>query len=140
MKKLENIPQKNVFNVPDGYFEALPGKIQTRVAAIREEKETSLVFRYKLQYALPVIALLSIGIFWFTTSRQSSDVDSMLASIQTEDLVAYLNASEITTEDLLENVEFNADDLEEIENEAYQLNVDDAELDDVLNDIDLEKI
>ena len=32
MKKLEEIPKKEVFKVPEGYFENLPGIIQARVA------------------------------------------------------------------------------------------------------------
>ena len=32
MKKLEDIPKKEIFDVPDGYFEKLPGKIQARIS------------------------------------------------------------------------------------------------------------
>jgi hypothetical protein len=140
MKKLEDIPKKEIFTVPEGYFETLPGKIQARISSGRPVRETSFVFRYKLQYVLPVIVLLAAGVYWFSASNQPRDVDGLLATVQTEDLVAYLNDSDITTEDLLENVAFDSEDLEEIESEVYELNMNDVELDKMLNDIDLENI
>ena len=30
--KLEDLPQKEIFDVPEGYFEKLPGTIQARIA------------------------------------------------------------------------------------------------------------
>ena len=137
MKKLENIPKKEIFKVPEGYFEGLPAKIQARIESANPARETSFVFRYKLQYALPVIALLAIGIYWFNISSQPKDVDALLASVQTEDLVAYLSESDLTTEDLLEHVEYNSTDLEEIESEVYELHLDAEGLD---GDIDLDNI
>ena len=140
MKKLENIPKKQVFEVPEGYFEALPGKIQARIALEKNHREPAFIFRYKLQYALPLVILFTIGILWFSKINQPTDIDAILASVQTEDLVAYLGSSEMTTEELLESVEFNQGDLWEIETKAYQLNLEDEELEDVLEDIDIENI
>jgi len=140
MKKLENIPKKEIFNVPDGYFDSLPGKILARISKENTARETSFVFRYKLQYALPAIVLIALGIFWFNLPDQTADVDSLLGSVQTEDLVAYLSDSDITTEDLLENVDFSSNDLEEIESEVYELNMDTEDINDVLGTTDLENI
>lgn len=138
MKKLEEIPKKEIFKVPEGYFEELPAKIQARIESKNPAKETSFIFEYRLQYAIPVIALLAVGIYWFSISSQPRDVETLLASVETEDLVAYLNESDLTTEDLLEHVEFNSTDAEEIENEVYDLNFD--ELDVEFGDMDLENI
>ena len=38
MKKLEDIPKKQNFEVPEGYFEKLPGIIQSRVTQQHKEK------------------------------------------------------------------------------------------------------
>lgn len=140
MKKLENIPKKQVFEVPEGYFESLPGKIQARIVHGKTDREPAFVFRYKLQYAIPLVALFTVGIFWYSTMNPPTDIEGILASVQTEDLVAYLGNSEMTTEELLESVEFNSGDLREIETKAYQLNLEDEELEDVLEDIDIENI
>ena len=139
MKKLEDIPKKEIFKVPEGYFEGLPSRIQARIET-GPVKEPSFVFRYKLQYALPVVALLAVGIYWFGAASQPQDVESLLASVQTEDLVAYLNESDITTDDLIEGGEFNSTDLEEIESEVYDLQLGDEDLDIDLEDLDIENI
>jgi hypothetical protein len=145
MKKLENITKKEIFNVPDGYFDKLPGKIQARISAGIPGKETNFVFRYKLQFALAVpivigIALLAVGINSYTSNQQPGDVESILASIQTEDLITYLDESGLTTDDLLENIEFDAIDLEAIENEVYDLNLEAEGLDELADDLESENI
>jgi hypothetical protein len=140
MKKLEDIPKKQIFDVPDGYFENLPGKIQARISGSVPSTERNFVFRYKLQYALPVILFMAIGIYWFAMPAEPKDVESLLASVQTEELVAYLGESDITTEDLLEHVEFNVNDLEEIESEAYAPTMDESSLENVIDNMDLDTI
>jgi hypothetical protein len=140
MKNLEDIPKKEIFTVPDGYFDSLPLKIQARISGEKTEAHPGFFVRYRLQYALPVIALLSIGIYWFAAQSGNGDPETILASVQTEELVAYLNDSELTTDDLLEDVEFNEEDAQEIESEVYELNFDTEDLDEVLGDFDIENI
>ena len=135
--KLEDIPKKEIFRVPEGYFDGLPSKIQARIDAQETGHQESFVFRFKLQYALPLLTLLALGILWFSRYDQPKDAESLLASVETEDLIAYLNESEITTEDLLNHVEFNSLDLEEIETEVYELPLD-SELD--IEELDLDNI
>jgi hypothetical protein len=55
MKKLEDISKKNIFEVPDGYFEKLPGIIQARVA----KPESTPWFVPTLKFALPIVAVLA---------------------------------------------------------------------------------
>jgi hypothetical protein len=140
MKKLENIPKKEIFNVPDGYFEGLPARIQARISKENPVSEPSFIFRYKLQYALPVIALLALGIFWFTPKQQPADVDTLLASIETEDLVAFVGETDITNYDILESVEVNATDVTEIEGEVYELNLDVEQFDGIMEELDLDNL
>jgi hypothetical protein len=138
MKNLENIPKKEIFKVPDGYFDSLPPKIQARIE--KPAGQPGFVLRYRLQYVLPVVALFTIGIIWFSGKQGPKDAESILASVQTEALVAYLNDSELTTDDLLQDVEFNNQDAQEIESEVYELNFDTEDVDEVLGDVDIENI
>lgn len=140
MKKLEDIPKKEIFQVPEGYFEGLPAKIQARIEAKKPFRERSFVFSYKLQYVLPAVALLAVGMYWFSVSSQPKDAESLLASVQTEDLIAYLNESDMTTEDLLEGVDYNSIDIEEIESEVYGLNLDTLEIENGFGELDLDNI
>jgi hypothetical protein len=140
MKKLEDIQKKEIFEVPDGYFEKLPGKIQTRISGSISATERSFIFRYKLQYALSFIVFVAVGIYWFSIPEQPENVESLLASVQTEQLVAYLGESDITTEDLLEHVDFNSDDLEEIESEIYPFAADAPRFENLVDEMDLDTI
>lgn len=126
--------------MPDGYFDTLPGKIQARISKEKPRYEQAFIFRYKLQYVLPAAVLLAFGIYWFSNTSKATDAESLLATVQTEELMAYLGESDLTTEDILETVEFNTTDLEQIESEVYELNLDALQLEDMINDINLEDI
>jgi hypothetical protein len=132
MKKLEDIPKKQVFNVPDGYFEHLSSTIQARVAEREPQRATAFfTLPVVVRYALPALVLAAIGVFWFQNNPSQKDAESILASVSTEDLVAYLNDSEVSTEELMNAADFDADDLDDIESEVYQLHFDDLNLDDM---------
>ena len=127
MGKLDQIPKKQIFNVPEGYFDKLPLKIQLRLDATRTESKRHTV-RYALQYGLP---LLLIGAILFFYVRPDTDASSILATVDTEDLIHYLEYSGLTTEDMLENVDFNGADLEAIENKVYDLELRDSTVDEI---------
>jgi hypothetical protein len=139
MKKLENIPKKNIFEVPEGYFEKLPGIVQSRVAAQSKSKATQWVFA--LRYALPILILACIGIFWFnnSTSYQYNELEAELESLQPGQLSIYLNDTDLSTEELVETVAWSEDDLQELEENVYStLEVTSQELDNVLDEYDVE--
>jgi len=137
MKKLEDIPKKHPFNVPEDYFDRLPGMIQARIEKESGVKEEKPYFRYALQYALPVIVLAIVAVIYLVPQK-SQDVDTLLASVSTEELVAYLEQSELTTDELLENWELNDESVEAIESEVY-FNLDELQNIDEM-DLDLENL
>ncbi len=127
MKKLEEIPKNDFFKVPDGYFENLPTRIQSRIST-GSAVQHSVFFAYKLHYILPVIlAGILAFTFWLSGPQTENDSESLLASVETSDLIAYLNDSEITTEDVIENVDFDSNDVEDIEQEVYDPHLDGLE-------------
>lgn len=134
MKKLEDIPKKQVFEVPDGYFEKLPGIIQSRVAKPGEEQSWWSAYRYSFRFAVPAIVLLVAGIFWYNYSPEDQSAESILASVQTEDLVAYLGETDLTTEELLDDVELNDEDASRIEESVYEFHLNDSEMEEIFNE------
>jgi len=136
MKKLEDIPKKEIFNVPEGYFENLPGIIQARVTKQDKERQIRPAFSYAVRYALAVVVLCALGIFWFTSQPQVTTAESLLASIQTEDLVAYLNDGDLTTEELLEDAMLSAEDANQIEEAVFGIELNDKNFEDILDEID----
>jgi hypothetical protein len=136
MRKLEDIPKKQIFEVPEGYFEKLPGIIQSRVTPQQEVKSLWSAYSLTLRYALPVIVILVVGIFWFTRPQTEINAENMLASIQTEDLVAYLDEADLTTEELLEDVSLNSEDANQIEGAVYEFQLNDSDFKEIFDDIE----
>jgi hypothetical protein len=125
MKKLEDIPKKNIFEVPEGYFDRLPGVIQARVA---KPEVTPWYWSPVVKFALPLV-LVAVGLFWFV-NRSNQSIEQQLAGIQTEQLIAYLEDSDLNVEELTESVTWSDSDLEELEEKVYSsFDIADEELD-----------
>ncbi|HMI66681.1 MAG TPA: hypothetical protein VK517_11615 [Cyclobacteriaceae bacterium] len=122
MKKLEDIPKKNIFDVPEGYFDRLPEIIQSRIS-VSPAPVMIHSWTRALRYALPLTAFIAAGIFWYQNYSSSFsarvDVESELASIHSDQLAAYLDDHELTTEDLVETVNWSSDELNDLENAVY---------------------
>jgi hypothetical protein len=110
MKKLEDISKENIFRVPDGYFEKLPGVIQARVAKPEPKNWFAPAFRF----AMPVVALVLALAIWFT-SQQGNSMEEQLNEIQTEELMAYLEESDLSADVLTEEIDWSENDLYELE-------------------------
>lgn len=135
MKKLEDIPKKQVFTVPEHYFDKLPGVLQSRIEARGARRETFGAYSWKL--ALPAVIVAVAGVFWLIGPAEPADAESILASVETPDLVAYLNESDdVSIDDVLESVEFNHSDADEIENEVYVLDLNGDEVESLMNELD----
>lgn len=135
MKKLENIPKRNIFKVPDGYFENLPGIIQARVS---KPEPAAPWFVPALKFALPVVALIALGVFWYSKQPQDT-LEQQLAEIQTEQLVAFLDDATLNFDDLTESVTWSENDLNELEEKVFStFEVSEAELDILFEEFDVE--
>jgi hypothetical protein len=120
MKNLENIPKKNIFEVPDGYFDKLPSRIQARLDMEKPKAQQRPYFRYALQYALPVVLVVVAAIFIFKPKSTSSE--DILATVSTEQLIVYLDEVDLnalTTDELIETFEFDTETIEALEEEVY---------------------
>ena len=136
MKKLENIPKANIYKVPDGYFDRLPGIIQARTAKQAVQERPFYVLA--LRYAVPVLVIVFSLIFVVQkNTTKSGDVDSMLAAISTEALTNYIIDSELTTDELLNEINLAQIDTYELGLETSPIfNLDDIELEDLSNEFE----
>lgn len=116
MKRLDEIPKKTLFQVPEGYFEKLPGRIQDRISRPERSLEVPALGKLALRYALPVVILGAAALF--LVNKPELSPEEVIASIESEQLVAYLQDSELNTEDLLENVNLDADEIINLEIDA----------------------
>ncbi|MBN8652785.1 MAG: hypothetical protein J0L67_15235 [Cytophagales bacterium] len=135
MKKLEDIPKKDLFKAPDGYFDKLPGIIQARVA----KPEPKSIWVPVLKFALPVLALVTVGVFWFSNPTVQN-VETELAGINTEQLIAYLDNTEVVWEETETNGDWSEDDLLELEDRVYSTFTDGSDLELLDEILDLENL
>ena len=137
MKKLEDIPKKQIFEVPDGYFERLPGIVQARVTPARDPATIAwFMKRSALRYVVPAVVILVAGLFWFDQSATRKDAETILSSLQTQDLIAYLEESDFTTEELVESGMLDAEDVTQIEDEVYEFKLTDKDFENIFDDVD----
>jgi len=130
MKKLEEIPKKNIFEVPDGYFDQLALKIQAKTETISPSKAGS-GWTLALRYALPLL-LLVIGSIIVLKPKAVQDTEQLLAAIPTEHLVAYLHESEIAEAELLEAINFDDKDVDSLNVHVHnQYATDDLEMNEI---------
>jgi len=130
MKKLEEIPKKNIFEVPDGYFDQLALKIQAKTETISPSKTVS-GWTLALRYALPLL-LLVIGSIIVLKPKAVQDTEQLLAAIPTEHLVAYLHESEIAEAELLEAINFDDKDVDSLNVHVHnQYATDDLEMNEI---------
>lgn len=114
MKRLDEIPKKTLFEVPEGYFEKLPSRIQARIS----KPEPAVAWgKLTVRYALPALLVGAMAAVLLINQPNLSP-EEVLASIESEQLVAYLEDTEINTEDLLEGVTLEADELDMLELDA----------------------
>jgi hypothetical protein len=140
MKKLEDIPKKNVFEVPDGYFERLPGIIQSRVSTTKPSADGILGWTFSLRYVVAVLIVMAVGFFWYSnrTLTSGGSVQSQLAMIKPDQLAAYLDEHE-STEELIETISWSADDLNDLENSVYRdLDIPHKDVENILDENDIE--
>ena len=139
---LDKVSKQETFSVPDGYFDKLPTIIQAK--AIASTKQKSLFAHVGvLKLAIPFVLLLVIaGYLGYKYQNNVNQLDSkielMLVDVSTEELVEYLDQSDLSSEDFLELVSFEGERIDDFSNELK--NVSDEELELLLNDFEIEDI
>src|ERR1043165_9759542 len=100
MKKLDDIPKKNIYEVPEGYFDQLALKIQARTEVISPTRPVNR-WALALRYALPIV-VIAVALVFIFKPKSAQNTEQLLASIPSEHLVAYLDDSDVSEQDLLE--------------------------------------
>ncbi len=141
--KLESISKKNAFSVPDGYFDKLPTVIQTKAIDSTTPRLRAIKSTFStvgaLRLAIPSLLILMVaGYFGYkyqnSPERLDSKIELMLADISTEEMVNYLDATDLSSDDLLELVSFEG---EQIDDFSYKLNnISDEEFELIMNEFE----
>lgn len=116
--KLEDIKKKNIYAVPDKYFDQLPTRIQSRVNDKKPVLGVRLNWKLALKVTVPVVAVVMILFYFGIATMKNSTLSSeeLLAQVSTDDLIAYLETTDITADEIIEEVDFTNIDLDFYEN------------------------
>ena len=142
--KLEDLPNKNIYQVPQHYFDKLPGRVMKRVQDNKPEEQLSewALWRYSYsRIALAGLVLMLTFTFIFLLSSQpalNASSTDLLSRISNKEALDYLISSEkLETQDLSLLSQANTDlshefiqvsredvlrELEEVELEELELN------------------
>ena len=135
--KLDDIEKKKVFDVPEGYFEDLPMKIQKRI----ESESTSKMAIAWPKWSVALAASLPlIAVFLFVIPSNDVNAEDLLASVTQEELIAYLDEIELEEFEIITALGDNPSvfDFEETEG-LDDIDLEDQSIDDMLLVYDLEE-
>jgi hypothetical protein len=130
--KLDDIHKLNIFKVPGDYFDTLPGRVQERVREV-EARPVLIQPMFSFKYLVPaaVFSLAFLVVVLVLTEKKPS-TEEMLSQVPTESLVSYLVSSEISTEELFENIDLSiiANDFfteQDMEIDSLDISIDEIE-------------
>jgi hypothetical protein len=109
MKRISDIPKKENFKAPDGYFDELPDKLRTRIEAGKEEHKTSLIqafkpYLYFAAFFIGLAFLVKTGLNIFTNDYRSPVVTEQIAQNDTQYFEYDLISEELIYEELTADV------------------------------------
>lgn len=137
MKKLEDIPKNNIFEAPEGYFDKLPGVIQSRIAAENQTRGIG-IYGLALKVALPVLAIGLAVFLIFRENDPQGTPEDLLASVSTEQLSDYLITTDMSTDELLDNLDINELDINSLNEEILYEDFDNDLLEEYADGLELE--
>lgn len=124
--ELHNAPRKLPFEVPDGYFDELEQRIQSRISEPRTSR-----WAYLKWVPVPAFMFILFITTWIIVKDSPErDAEAMIADIPSGELIVYLEGLELTDEEIaslsnapdqilesasgLESLDLPAEDLEQL--------------------------
>ena len=143
--KLSGISKENPFEIPEGYFEELQQSIHKRITEESSDTKTILfVPGFNWQTSLIAAALTIIAVVYSTFQQVnvSQDPQQILAEVSVNDILDYIDYSDLTTSDILAVVNFEENEIDKfIEDDIQLLNTNEIEsidIDEFIYEFDLE--
>ncbi|WP_084370616.1 hypothetical protein [Reichenbachiella faecimaris] len=136
---IESLDRKNIHQVPDGYFDGLPLKIQSRINQKNGVSSVFFITRMQMVWsATAVIALFFIGWFWYPQGTELSTTEQILADLNSEDLIEYLYEEDISTDEIIAAINENylLDEISLIEDVIIDENLSEEDLESIYSELD----
>jgi len=140
--KLEDIKKAPVYTVPDGYFDALPNAIVAKATARKKKRLLYWANPYvKLGVPAALVLIVLVLANLVTNNKHIESPESLLAQVSMEEIIEYLEESDITTDELIEEVALLNSETELFGSEHGLLNgvenLEGEELEELLDNYDL---
>jgi hexokinase len=102
--KLDNTSQRLPYKVPDGYFDTLQTRIQTRIEAPQETDDVLRISWSWRRTLMVGMAASIIGVlFWITYPAQQTSVgEGALSQVSDESILNYIEGNAVDTQGLVE--------------------------------------
>jgi hypothetical protein len=104
--KLSDIPKVDIFQGDEKYLDALPEKIDQRIAQREREKKAKHVSFPAYWKVIGYATAAAIAIFILVLVKDFSDkpnqVDELLAEVSSEDVMNYLKSTDLEIEDMVQ--------------------------------------
>ena len=131
ISKLANIPKKEAFSPPEGYLDALDDRILSKV-----DEQGARGWSLSIWYGAVAAAMaLLISFNLLFQEDENMDAVELLAEVSDADIAQYLESSEVTIYELMD--ELNSLEIEEEETVLPELELTDEELDMILYKYDI---
>jgi hypothetical protein len=105
-QRLEDLEKKNIFTVPDRYFDTLPSIIQSRIT--QPERSTRFTFGWIPRLAFASVILVLLVSIWFYKQNPPNQPEALLAQVSSTEITNYLQDSDVSQSELMETVAFVA--------------------------------
>ncbi|MCY7350729.1 MAG: hypothetical protein LH606_08675 [Cytophagaceae bacterium] len=101
---LDDLPRKQPFSVPEGYFDTLPQRIQAQVVA------PAPAFRFHLSWqrvsvSLAAFSLVAVLIWQTLPPKQGSLGTDAISQVSNETILEYLTTQNLTPYDLVDHLD-----------------------------------
>lgn len=128
--KLSDLPKKDPFRAPEGYFDTLQEKIDARIGLEKKGRVIQVNWRhigYAVAASVTLLVAVLIGIR--NPTEQRPNVEQMLAEISFEECIAYLEASDIEIDEIVQGTPLEAWNEPLVSPTGPDSLIDDSELD-----------
>ena len=98
--RVDDLEKKNVFTVPERYFDHLPSQIQARVSS--QNRSGSFSFAWLVRAGAFASIVLLVLSFWYFNGKPGSAPEAQLTQLSTEDITTYLQDNEVTQRELID--------------------------------------
>ncbi len=138
----DDIKRKDPFKAPDGYFDSLADRIDARLD--RPAKDTKIhILRRPVRLVYAAAAVITLLAVCWTLLRENTQPSSarLVAELTDQEIIDYLADSEMSVEEILENVSFEVLDTDSLQWQVMpEVDLAPGDIDELIELYDLEEM